>query len=883
APVNYNGTDGQTIYIRIEYLTSGCYETESFTLNVQGQPTINPVADLEVCDDGNNDGMSQFDLESQSLTILGAQPATDFEVTYHLSFADADSDTGALTSPYTNVNNPELIFVRVENIADSNCYNVSALPLFNLIVNNTGIANGVGDFEVCDLNGDGLEIFDLTSQTATILGAQMPADVTISFHESQADADNNVAPIATPNAHTNVGNPQTIYVRVEDNINTICYTTTAFDLIVNSIPPVVVPAPLQLCDDSVADGITVFDLTVKDGALTGGNADYIVTYYETMLDAVNDTSPIPDPTNYNSTANPQILHVRVTDTVTSCFSTTTLEIEVLANPLPETDPDDIVLCDDVNTGDNVEVFDLTVNEVQILNGQAVNILTYHNSFNDAEQNIGAIATPTNYTNASNPETIFVRVVNPQGCFTVVDFDLLVNPLPEVIAVPDLIECELNTDGLFDFDLESKTNELLNGQSPAIFGVTYHVSQIDADNNANPLVSPYTNVLGNPQTIYVSITNTTTGCSISTVEFNIEVRDQPTATAPANDYVICDYFGDNDGVAEFDLSTQDAEILNGQLPADFTVTYFAGQMDAIDGVNALMNIYENTSNPQVIYARVDNNSGICYELVEVTLRVQPIPVFSLNENYVICLDGDGNVIVNGNSPPVIDTGLSDADFTFEWSYEGTVLPGESLSTLTANQAGNYSVAVADISGLGCIGDASTVVLPSTAPIVEAEVTTDAFADNHIVEVTATGNGEYEFSIDGGPWELGTDNGNGTYSYTFTNVNPPGEHLVTARDRQGCGEDSETVFVFDYPLFFTPNSDGYNDTWNIIDFSGQPSAKIFIYDRYGKLLKQISPSGNGWNGTFNGTPLPSTDYWFTVTYIEPRDGTQKNFRSHFTLKR
>jgi gliding motility-associated-like protein len=749
-------------------------------------------------------------------------------------------------------------------------------------VNNTGVANAVGDMELCDLNGDGLEVFDLTTQIANILGAQLPADVTLSFHLSQNDADTDFGPIITPNAYTNTGNPETIFVRVEDNVNATCFSTTTFDLILNQLPLVVVPPPLQLCDDLVADGMTEFDLTVNDNFLSSGNTGYSVTYYETLLDAQNDTSPIADPTLYvNTISNPQTIHARVTDAATGCFILTTADIEVLANPMPEPNPDDILLCDAVNDG--VEVFDLSVNEVQILNGEVGNSLSYHISQNDAEQGTGAIADPMNYSNTTNPETIFVRVENADGCFAVVDFDLIVNPLPEVIAVPDLIECELSTDGLFDFDLESKTNEILNGQSPAIFSVTYHISQADADANANPIISPYTNILGNPQPIYVSITNTTTGCSISTVQFNIEVREQPTATPPANDYVICDYFGDNDGVAEFDLSTQDAEILNGQLPADFSVTYYANQMDAIDGVSALSNIYENTSNPQIIYAKVSNNLGICYEIAEVTLRVQPIPVFELDESYTVCLDSDGNVIVNGNSPPVIDTGLSDADFTFIWSYEGVVLPGETMSSLTATQAGNYSVDVTDVSGLGCVGQGSTTVIPSTTPIVAAEVTTDAFSDNHMIEVTASGNGVYEFSLDGGPYELGTDNGNGTYSYTFTNVNPPGEHTVTARDRNGCGLDSEDVFVFDYPLFFTPNGDGFNDTWNVIDFSSQPTAEIFIYDRFGKLLKQISPAGDGWNGTLNGNPLPSSDYWFTINYVEPRDGVQKQFKSHFSLKR
>jgi large repetitive protein len=84
-----------------------------------------------------------------------------------------------------------------------------------------------------------------------------------------------------------------------------------------------------------------------------------------------------------------------------------------------------------------------------------------------------------------------------------------------------------------------------------------------------------------------------------------------------------------------------------------------------------------------------------------------------------------------------------------------------------------------------------------------------------------------------------------------------------------------------LFFTPNNDGYHDTWNIIGIADNPTAKIYIFDRYGKLLKQLSPTGRGWDGTYNGRPMPSNDYWFRVEYRE--DGIEKEFRGHFTLKR
>uniref|UniRef100_UPI0035BE6488 T9SS type B sorting domain-containing protein n=1 Tax=Gilvibacter sp. TaxID=2729997 RepID=UPI0035BE6488 len=76
-------------------------------------------------------------------------------------------------------------------------------------------------------------------------------------------------------------------------------------------------------------------------------------------------------------------------------------------------------------------------------------------------------------------------------------------------------------------------------------------------------------------------------------------------------------------------------------------------------------------------------------------------------------------------------------------------------------------------------------------------------------------------------------------------------------------------------------GYHDTWNIIGIASNPTAQIYIYDRFGKLLKQLSPLGPGWDGTYNGNPMPSSDYWFQVIYEE--DEVEKEFRGHFTLKR
>jgi gliding motility-associated-like protein len=88
----------------------------------------------------------------------------------------------------------------------------------------------------------------------------------------------------------------------------------------------------------------------------------------------------------------------------------------------------------------------------------------------------------------------------------------------------------------------------------------------------------------------------------------------------------------------------------------------------------------------------------------------------------------------------------------------------------------------------------------------------------------------------------------------------------------------ISVLGIPNYFTPNGDGYHDYWNMEGLGQRTNAKILIFDRFGKLIKQVSPQSEGWDGTYAGNPLPSTDYWYS---IELTDG--RVLKGHFTLKR
>ena len=83
-----------------------------------------------------------------------------------------------------------------------------------------------------------------------------------------------------------------------------------------------------------------------------------------------------------------------------------------------------------------------------------------------------------------------------------------------------------------------------------------------------------------------------------------------------------------------------------------------------------------------------------------------------------------------------------------------------------------------------------------------------------------------------------------------------------------------------VFANQNGDGTNDTWDITGMNAlfYQNSTIHIYDRYGKLVASVDPEGNGWDGTYNGYALPSTDYWYVVTLENGRI-----VKGHFSMVR
>ena len=880
-PSNYTNinTPSQTLYVLSTNPATGCFQTTTMEIIVSEPPAANLPSTLYYCDP-DSDGFGIFDIESIKNEVI-PNDGVSYEVTIHETITDAENNVNEFYSMYENiVPDNQTIYVRVENDL-SGCYDIEPL---DLIVHHTPIVPvNLDDLEICDDNvADGFAEFDLSLQNPAVFGSQSTTEFTISYHASLTAAENGTGDL--PQFYTNIyAYTQTIYVRLENN-TTGCYTTREFELIVNPNPVIAsdYDHDLALCDDfgEPGDEITVFDLTVENDDITGGVNGYAVSYFHNMTDARNSENQIIPDTAYQNSANAETLYVRVEDVNTGCASYTTVTLRVLNNPSPNANMEPQETCDDDTDGDENNgqaVFDLTFDELALLNGENQVTPVYYESYDDAFNQVNEIADPTNYYNITPYlQTIYVRVTNDAtACFTIVDFDLIVHPLPAVNQDNMFYVCELDNDFTETFPLTDMDSFVMDGGDTTDLEISYYNSLNDAENDIAELVGPNITVNGT-RDIFARVFDTVNEC-VQTLAFTIEIRQAPIANKPDN-VALCDVLHEladgtivpmNDGVEIFDLTQVMEQIRGQQDPNTFIVSIYYTQQEAIDMVNPMeaddIIAYETATT--TLYAIVTNANTGCIngEPVEINLIVEPLAEVVLTQSGtdILCVDATNN--------PIIGSDLG-AGYTYLWNT------GATTPTIEVTEGGEYFVEVINTNTYNqCSFTSNTVVyqeasLPGVTPRV---IQSEAFQGEDTIAVIAEGAGVSEYS-----YELET----GEYNTTgiFTNVTP-GFHTITITELNGCGSMTIQVSVIDYMRYFTPNGDGVNDNWQIIGLESQQNAQVFIFDRHGKLLKQLSATSKGWNGTYNGAMMPSNDYWFKVVYTEPTSGEVKEYRNHFSLVR
>ncbi|UCE92610.1 MAG: T9SS type B sorting domain-containing protein [Flavobacteriaceae bacterium] len=439
-------------------------------------------------------------------------------------------------------------------------------------------------------------------------------------------------------------------------------------------------------------------------------------------------------------------------------------------------------------------------------------------------------------------------------------------IPEINEEVTLKNCDQDedpTDGYTDFNLE-EANELIPiniaEDQPLIF--SYYLNEDEANEGINPLEP-------------VPFNNRTSGLVFGRAEsedgcFDIAaVYLEVSATQPVDlvNLESCDTDDINDGLVSFDLTLATNQILVQLPPQELRVQYYRNLDDATLEQNEILpqnDFVNEVPYYQKLYVRVESvTNGECISLGEfVELFVFPLPEFDLTTNTIYCQ----NV-----GPFEISISNPDGNYTYEWRDEsGKLISSEGVALIEG--AGLFNVV--GISKEGCVSKTRFLEVEesSIARITQDDIeVVDGGENNSIgIDPMNLGIGDYEYSLESqfGPYQ----------DEPFFEGVLPGIHTVYVRDKNGCGVTSIEVSVIGYPKFFTPNGDGYNDTWQVQGVSFQPASDIYIYDKFGKLLAELDASGEGWNGIYNGKQLPSADYWYRVQLEDGRIQT-----GHFSLIR
>tara|TARA_R110000850_G_scaffold277086_1_gene422497 strand:+ start:244175 stop:246493 length:2319 start_codon:yes stop_codon:yes gene_type:complete len=467
-----------------------------------------------------------------------------------------------------------------------------------------------------------------------------------------------------------------------------------------------------------------------------------------------------------------------------------------------------------------------------------------------------IAGATNATYTATEDGFYEVEVNNNGCVVNGSVTLEYDE-PITLQNTTLIQCEDNSGGIAVFNLFDASEAITDNDS-SVQVVSFHTSQYNAENNIAVIPNPnsYTNTIPG-QVVYARAENQT-GCA-GVAEVTLTTTDN---FLDPQELVSCSA-SNNPEAGVFDLNETTQNIQN-QYGTSLEVSYHTTLEDALLGADALALSYVNVEPVmQTIYARLTNN-GNCFGIIPVYLTVIPSPQFSGPESLTYCLN-------TFPEPLVLESGVVGDinDYSFSWNT------GANTPTINITEAGQYTVDVSYTQSYNgqnytCTSTRTLTVLASETPALS--YTLSGSYGNQAVTINASGNGDYLYA-------LNNENGPFQEAPIFENLSG-GVYTVYVLDLNGCGIVSINVFVIGFPNYFTPNEDGTNDTWRVegINLRDSLVETIVIFDRYGKIIYLMNPDSGGWDGTYRGRPLPSSDYWYKAYFV---DGS--TYGGHFTLKR
>jgi len=255
---------------------------------------------------------------------------------------------------------------------------------------------------------------------------------------------------------------------------------------------------------------------------------------------------------------------------------------------------------------------------------------------------------------------------------------------------------------------------------------------------------------------------------------------------------------------------------------------------------------NTTSTFLIY----NTDGSCHDSTNLTLNVIAAPVLNAGNDTTIC---------SGTQASLNGAGSASIQWNTTGDYNSIGCPSCASTLVHPIVTTTYFI----YNGGPCVNYDSVHVIVSPGPIINAGMDTTIHQGQH-VSLTATGALSYA-------WTPSTGLSNS--SAASTNASPLNTitYVVTGTDDNGCKSfDSITITVIPdvnctpiFPDAFTPNHDGLNDGFKIINDNIYNSFSMFIFNRWGEKVFETNSSTESWNGMFNGTAQTIGTYIYLCT--------------------
>ncbi len=872
----YNANLGNGNYKVIATLAASCTAEDEIAVEFVTPATINPtIINFYACDN-DNDGNAIFNLTSKGTEILFGQSITEFEVLYFTN----NTYTTIATTPNAFSSSGQTIYTRVQNRNSSNCF---ADASFEIIMTNSvaEIPANIPKLSDCDNVSvgsltDGRIKFNLETNQTIILNTQNSTYYTLTYF---TDANYTIQiPTTEITSYTNVSAQQIIYVQMTNNSNANCFDRTSFEIEVYPNPVLVTPITIKQCDDDI-DGFSDIDITLANTQISANTVNETFTFYTTqaLAQAGVVATAIQNPTNYNT--NTQTIWVNVVNNTTHC--STVGQINIIVSASNTTYNTTLYTCDDaVDTRDGTSLFDLTQVSTDVINRFPVIIhpnltLSFYKSVTEAQLQSNEIINSSTYRNVATntdviPERIFIRVNNNTnldcaGLGVNLYVDLVVEKLPFANPINTIRSCDIGAN-TGSFDTSMVQNMVLALQTNVT--LTYF------DENHTPILPTLPNpFISTGQTITIRATNNNTNISTgnacfeeTTLEFIVDTL--PIAN-PVTIQALCDDKpNDTDGFSEFDTTTIEATLLGGTLPPNTEVHYYLDYYGAKIEILPTLPGFFNTQTVIVTAEVVNTTNPTCIATTDILFEVKPDnPVFTISDQ-LLCLD---------LLPVGLTVTIENPQDTYDYFWEND--KGEQIGTnadfIEITKGGEYTV-TATTTASACSVTKMFFVTESSIPQIE---TINIFDDspNNRISVLVSGDGDYEFALDNGTFV----DANEEFGHVFYNV-LEGGHTIHVRDENGClPVVSKDIAVIRFPRFITPNNDAINDHFYVIGSAAFAKSSVYIMDRYGKVIADIS-NNTSWDGTYLGKKVPNDDYWFYAEFFDS-NGKKYERQGHFSLKR